>query len=111
MNSDSIMEILSKISQQVESIQIQLDELQKKSEIGQKEYLTMMEFVAYAGIPLNSGYQISYKNLIPKYKFGKRVLFKREDVIAFIERHRIASASEIHNKAINSLMKEDHHEG
>jgi hypothetical protein len=84
--------------------------MQKNSEIGQKEYLTIPEFSTFAGIPLSSGYQISCKNLIPKYRFGKRVLFKRVDVIAYIEKHRIASASEIHAKAVNSLINGGHHD-
>ena len=110
MRSGTLEETLTRISEQVDHIQIQLDDLQKNNEIGQKEYLNMREFVAYAGIPLSTGYQISCKNLIPKYRFGKRVLFKRKDVIEFIEQHRIASKSEIHTRAINNIMMGDHNE-
>ncbi|MDA3812934.1 MAG: helix-turn-helix domain-containing protein [Candidatus Cloacimonetes bacterium] len=106
-------EVLSRISSQLENVQNQLDELVKKVERGkegQKEYLTMKEFAKLAGIPLSTGYQISSKNLLPKYRFGKRVLFKRVDVIAYIEKFRIASESEIHSRAINSLTNGGHHD-
>ena len=110
MNKSSLDEVLSKISQQMDHIQIQLDEVQESIEMGQKDYLTMKGLASFAGIPLSSAYQISSKNLIPKYKPGKRVLFKRADIIAYIEKSRIASGSEIRTRAINSLIKGGYHE-
>jgi len=110
MQNDSIMEMLTKISQQLESVQIQMDDMQKSIETGQKEYLPMKGLASFAGIPLSSAYQISSKNLIPKFKPGKRVLFKREDIVAYIEKHRIASKSEIHARAINSLINGGRHD-
>ena len=106
MSHNTTEEILIRISQQVETIQKQLDEIKKQAELGLKEYFTMGEFAQFGGIPISTAYQISCKNILPKFRVGKRVLFKREDVIAMIEKTRISSKSEIKDRAITEMMTE-----
>lgn len=102
-------EILERISQQVDSICKKLDEMMMNFELEQKKYLNMDEFAKLAGIPKATAYQISSKNLLPKFRIGKRVLFKKDDVNKYIEMHRISSQEEVEEIAVTSFMKEVQH--
>ena len=54
MSHNTTEEILIRISQQVETIQKQLDEIKKQAELGLKEYFTMGEFAQFGGIPIDA---------------------------------------------------------
>ena len=110
MNEDTLKEMLISISLQVKTVQKQLDELKKNGELVQNEFLTMRGLAQLAGIPVSTAYQLSCRNILPKFRVGKRVLFRRADVIRMIENTRVASTSEIRDKAITELMTEDHHD-
>ncbi|MCF7794262.1 MAG: helix-turn-helix domain-containing protein [Candidatus Cloacimonetes bacterium] len=110
MCESTVKGMLVSISQRLENIQIQMDEIKKQLECGQQEFVNMEAMAKIAGIPLSTAYQISCRNILPKFRMGKRVLFKRKDVLEMIEKTRVASTSEIQHQAINDVMMEDNHE-
>lgn len=60
-----------------------------------EQYVTINNLCIILGIKKNTAYKLSSKKVLPKYKpSGKIVLFKRSDIIAYIERKRIASRQE-----------------
>ncbi len=63
----------------------------------EKPFLTMDEASTYMGLPKNTLYQYTSKNLLPYYKTGKRVYFKIEELNEFIlnENNRYPSIKEI----------------
>jgi len=103
-------EILSRILEKLDSVQNQLDEFKKNGNLGQRKYLTISNFAEYVNIPLSTAYKISSKNVLNKYRTGKRVLFKRSEIDQWIEANKISSDSEISSIAVTQLMKAGHHE-
>lgn len=52
------------------------------------------EAAASVPVPLRSFHEYVRKGWIPSYKLGRHRLFKREEVLAAVERHRTGSYSE-----------------
>ncbi len=72
----------------------------------EKPFLTMDEASTYMGLPKNTLYQYTSKNLLPYYKTGKRVYFKIEELNDFIlnKKKRYASRNEITREKIKSFL-------
>jgi len=72
----------------------------------EKPFLTMDEASKYMGLPKNTLYQYTSKNLLPYYKTGKRVYFKIEELNDFIlnKKNRYASTKEITGEKIKSFL-------
>lgn len=110
MDLISVFEILFGISQKLDYIQNQLDVSKKNENVSQKVYLTIRDFAEYANMPLSTAYKISSKNVLSKYRTGKRILFKKSEIDQWIQSNKISSNSEIKSKAVTELMKAGHHE-
>lgn len=102
--------ILTRILEKLDFVQNQLDEFRKEENVGQKKYLTIRDFAEYANLPLSTVYKISSKNVLNKYRTGKRILFKKSEIDQWIEANKISSDSEISSIAVTELMKAGHHE-
>lgn len=109
MLKNTLEDMIKGISEQVKNVQNQLDEIKSKVELGEQEFVNMGAMAKMLGIPKSTAYMLSSKNLLPKFKIGKRVIFKKTDVYDFIEKHRISSQKEVEIKAVNSFMKEVQH--
>jgi|GEM_PF-1300641 len=71
----------------------------------QKEYLNTEETAKLLGIRPSTLYNLNLKREIPIYKVGKTNLYKRSDVITYIESHRISSLEEIEFQAQSLISK------
>ena len=58
-------------------------------------FLHAPQAAACVPLPLRSFHSYVARGLIPSYKIGRHRLFKREEVIAAIERQRVGSMSEV----------------
>ena len=66
----------------------------------------MEEASTYMGLPKNTLYQYTSRNLLPYYKTGKRVYFKIEDLNQFIlnEQNRYASQEELNREKFKPFL-------
>jgi prophage regulatory protein len=71
-----------------------------------KEYLSVAELSGYLGTSKSFCYKLSHTNTLPKYcPNGKLIYFKRSEVDAWIEKHRIPSQTEIEAEVDLQLYK------
>jgi excisionase family DNA binding protein len=70
------------------------------------QMLTTAEAAEYMGISLSSVYKLTSQRTLPVYKpNGKKVYLKREDIDRYLSSHRLCSAEEIEQEAINYVLK------
>lgn len=69
-----------------------------------KEVFTLDEFAAYAGISKHTAYKYTSERQLPYYRVGKLIYMKKQDVIDFLLRNRIASSSESESNAYARLI-------
>ncbi len=71
-----------------------------------KPYITAPEVAELLGVKPKYVYQLTSKHKIPYYcPTGRKILFKREEIIAYIERSRVASYSEAVSQAHTQMVK------
>ena len=70
-----------------------------------KELLTVMETATFLGVMRSWVYKMSHNRVVPHYTTGKRVYFKREDLIGWVTKNRVSSSEEIEREAVNYLVK------
>jgi len=104
MLTKAVEEMLFRIAEKIDTIETKLDLLQRKNDLGAKPFLSIKELSDYASIPLSTAYQMSSQNVLPKYRVGKRVLFKKSEIESLIESHRIATDAEIEARVQADLM-------
>lgn len=73
--------------------------------INKKEVLTSTEAAQYLGLSKARLYKLTSERLIPHYKSGRLVYFNREELIAWMQRNRVATAAELEGKAIDYCKK------
>ena len=90
----------------MESIFEQLESLKRIIVEKEKPFFSMEEASAYMGLPKNTLYQYTSKNLLPYYKTGKRVYFKIDDLNQFIlnEQNRYASIEELNREKFKPYL-------
>jgi len=73
----------------------------------EKPFLNVDEACYYLGIPKNTIYQYTSKNLLPYYKLGKRIFFKLNDLNNFVldEKNKYKSVDEINSEKWKSNQK------
>ncbi len=68
--------------------------------------MTVSELAEFLHITKAAVYQLTHAHKIPYYTpTGRKVLFKRSEMIAYAEQGRIASVEEITSRAANELMQ------
>lgn len=70
-----------------------------------KEVLTSTEAAQYLGLSKARLYKLTSERLIPHYKSGRLVYFNREELIAWMQRNRVATAAELEGKAADYCRK------
>jgi len=69
-------------------------------------YITAPEVAELLGVKPKYVYQLTSKHKIPYYSpTGRKILFKREEIIAYIERSRVASYSEAVSQVQTQMAK------
>lgn len=86
--NQKIVSILSDLLDQKLS-QINSDTSEKKL------YLSVEETAKMLGIKPGTLYNLNLKRELPFHKVGKTLLYKRSDVLEYIDSHRVSSADEI----------------
>jgi len=75
---------------------------QEKPDIFQKPVLTMNEAEIYTGLKKSYLYKLTSTNEIPHYKpRGKKIYFKREELIAWCLSNKVISANEEKTEVTN----------
>ena len=77
--------------------------LEVKSAI--KEVLTSDEAAAYLGITKSALYKLTMGRKIPFYKSAKLCYFDRQEIIAWMKSHRVATKEELDEKAREIIVK------
>ncbi len=64
-----------------------------------KEILTVYEAAEFLNLETSYLYQLTSKRLIPFYRPGRKLYFKKSDLIDWITLHRQSTVNEITNKS------------
>lgn len=65
-----------------------------------KNYLTIDEACTELGISRKTMYDYTHRRVIPYFKpTKKRIYFKREDIVSFMTRNRVATSEELKEQA------------
>lgn len=64
-----------------------------------KEILTVNEAAEFLNLETSYLYQLTSKRLIPYYRPGRKLYFKKSDLIDWITLHRQSTVDEITNKS------------
>ena len=70
-----------------------------------KEVLTSDEAAAYLGISKSALYKLTMGRKIPFYKSAKLCYFDRQEIIAWMKSHRVATKEELDEKAREIIVK------
>jgi excisionase family DNA binding protein len=70
-----------------------------------KEILTVEETATFLGVKKSWVYKMSHYKVVPHYTTGKRVYFKREDLLQWVMKNRIGSHEEIEQQALNYIVR------
>jgi excisionase family DNA binding protein len=64
-----------------------------------KEILTVNEAAEFLNLETSYLYQLTSKRLIPFYRPGRKLYFKKSDLVDWISKHRQATVTEVINKS------------
>ena len=70
-----------------------------------KDVLTTDEAAAYLGITKSALYKLTMGRKIPFYKSAKLCYFDRQEIIAWMKSHRVATKEELDEKAREIIVK------
>lgn len=75
-------------------------------EIGGKDFLSAREAADYIGAKLNYFYKLTSKHKLPMYNpTGRKLLFKKSELQAWVEKSRVSTDDELQRRAETELMK------
>lgn len=75
-------------------------------EIGSKDFLTVPETCVFLGIKKNYLYKLTASKKLPYYRpCGRKVLFKKSELQALVEKSRVSTDDELQSRAETELMK------
>jgi excisionase family DNA binding protein len=74
--------------------------------VGEKEYLTAKEAAEFIGATINYFYKLTCAHTLPMYSpTGRKLLFKRSELVAWIENSRVSTDAELAADAELRLIK------
>lgn len=76
--------------------------------IPQQEYIFIEDVMKILGIAKQSVYGRVHRGELPSYKQGKRLIFRRSEIIAIVENGRIPSKGELSFKAESEMIEANH---
>ena len=71
----------------------------KTSMENQSALINVQEAAALLNIAVNTLYEKTSEKLIPHYKHGKKIMFKRSELLAWVESRRVPTIQEIRKEA------------
>jgi excisionase family DNA binding protein len=77
----------------IHQFQNKLNKIEKlliASSVEKVEFLNVIEAAEFLKLKRSTLYQLTHRRKIPFYKTGKKILFKKQDLILFIENTRRA---------------------
>ena len=95
------------IEQRLDAIEQLLREIKygiPSSEFG-KNVMNVRQLSKYLGLSLSDIYKKTSSNVIPFYKRGKKIYFKRTEIDEWLTEFRQSTRSEIETEAANYLIK------
>lgn len=103
---DQLPEMVALLLEKITRIE-QMLTLEKIPELpSQKEMLTVSEAADFMNVSKSTLYKMSFNRDVPVYKpTGRRVYFKRDDLVNHLKQNRIMSKQEIEQEAINYLTR------
>ncbi len=88
----------------MESIQTQLDRIERNTLLASKNVLSIEDVVILTGLSKSYLYKLTSTSQIPHYKpSGKHLYFDRKEIEDWLRQNRVATEDEINRKATNYI--------
>jgi excisionase family DNA binding protein len=87
-----------------------VNEILDERELGKKQeetFLNVQEAAALLNLAVATIYEKTSERLIPHYKHGKKLLFKKSELLAWIELRKRKTIFEIKNEAILTIRRNE----
>jgi excisionase family DNA binding protein len=76
-----------------------IEEQMNANNLASKEIFSVNEAAEFLGLKTSYLYQLTSKRLIPFYRPGRKLYFKKSDLVDWISKHRQATVTEVINKS------------
>jgi excisionase family DNA binding protein len=67
--------------------------------------VNIQEAAALLNLAVATIYEKTSEKLIPHYKHGKKIMFKKSELLAWVESRRVKTIHEIRKEAANQMLK------
>lgn len=67
--------------------------------------INIQEAAALLNLAVATIYEKTSEKLIPHYKHGKKIMFKKSELLAWVESRRVKTIHEIRKEATNQILK------
>lgn len=71
----------------------------------QSTLINIQEAAALLNLAVNTIYEKTSEKLIPHYKHGKKIMFKKSELLAWVESRRVKTIHEIRKEAVSQTLK------
>ena len=71
----------------------------------QSTLINIQEAAALLNLSVNTIYEKTSEKLIPHYKHGKKIMFKKSELLAWVESRRVKTIHEIRQEAVSQTLK------
>jgi excisionase family DNA binding protein len=71
----------------------------------QSTLINIQEAAALLNLAVNTIYEKTSEKLIPHYKHGKKIMFKKSELLAWVESRRVKTIHEIRREATSQIVK------
>ena len=71
----------------------------------QSTLINIQEAAALLNLAVNTIYEKTSEKLIPHYKHGKKIMFKKSELLAWVESRRVKTIHEIRQEAVSQTLK------
>ena len=65
--------------------------------------INIQEAAALLNLAVTTLYEKTSEKTIPHYKHGKKIMFKKSELLAWVEARRVKTIHEIRNEALNQI--------
>ena len=86
-----------------EEIKKQLDRIERYSLLAAKNVLVLDDVSLLTGLSKSYLYKLTCSHQIPHYKNAKIIYFDRAEIEAWMKQNRVATESEVEQKAVNYI--------
>ncbi|WP_302458774.1 helix-turn-helix domain-containing protein [Mediterranea massiliensis] len=86
-----------------EELKEQLDRIERYSLLAAKNVLVLDDVSLLTGLSKSYLYKLTYSHQIPHYKNAKIIYFDRVEIEAWMKQNRVATESEVEQKAANYI--------